>query len=200
MQRLPTITTIAHWYLRNLLPKNALVVDATCGNGHDSAYLAELVLPEGFLLAIDIQPEAVRATSHRLSETGAPQDRWLCTVADHRELPSILPPRLKSGLDAAVFNLGYLPGGSKSVTTAQTSIEALQRALPMLKPTGFLLITSYPGFPEGLEEHNQLKTWLVQKAARGHDLHHLTSEGRQMRPPELWVLSNRPSSTFDVNL
>lgn len=191
MQRLPAITTIAHWYLRNLLPKNARVVDATCGNGHDSALLAELIIPDGFMLAIDIQPEAIRATSERLSTLGVPRNCWACTLADHRDLPSILPAPLHSGLDAVVFNLGYLPRGSKTVTTARSSLAAIQQTLPLLKANGFLAITTYPGFEEGLEEHAAIKAWLHQRAEDGHDLHHLASEGRQKRPPELWILSNR---------
>ena len=193
MHRLPAITTIAHWYLQNLLPKNAHVVDATCGNGHDSAIIAQLILPDGFLLAIDIQSEAVQATSNRISKTGICPSRWTCTQADHRDLPNILPPPLQSGLDAAVFNLGYLPGGPKIITTAHPSLAAIQKTLSLLKPSGFLVITSYPGFPEGLAEHNTLAEWLHQRASAGHDLHHVVSEGRQLRPPELWILSNRKS-------
>jgi SAM-dependent methyltransferase len=198
MQRLPAITTIAHWYLRNLLPENACVVDATCGNGHDSALLAELVAPNGFLLSVDIQPEAIQATSQRLSHIGVSPNRWTCLLADHRDLPLILPPPLQSGLDAAVFNLGYLPGGPKTITTARSSMDALKRTLPLLKPSGFLVVTSYPGFEEGLAEHNGVAEWLHQKASNGHDLHHLVSEGRQQRPPELWILSNGKSTTHPL--
>ena len=198
MQRLPAITSIAHWYLRNLLPQNARVVDATCGNGHDSALLAELVAPNGFLLSIDIQPEAIQTTSQRLSNTNVPPAAWTCMRADHRDLPLILPPQLQSGLDAVVFNLGYLPGGQKTITTARSSLDALKRTLPLLKPHGFLVITSYPGFEEGLAEHDAIAEWLHQKASSGHDLHHLVSEGRQQRPPELWILSNGKSTSHRI--
>jgi hypothetical protein len=77
-------------------------------------------------------------------------------------------------------------------------MDALKRTLPLLKPSGFLVVTSYPGFEEGLAEHNGVAEWLHQKASNGHDLHHLVSEGRQQRPPELWILSNGKSTTHPL--
>lgn len=191
MSKLPPLTAVGHRYLEELLPPNAAIVDATCGNGHDAAFLAPFVLPRGFLLAIDIQPEAILATTEQLKRTNIPQNRWACLQADHRNLASLLPPELSEGLDAAVFNLGYLPGGPKSITTSASSLEAIQSTLPLLKPTGVLLITSYPGFPDGLAEHESIEQWLTLKANEGRDLHHIRSVGRQNRPPELWILANR---------
>ena len=44
------------------------VIDATMGNGHDTAFLAELVGPSGEVFAFDIQKEALINTEQKLTE------------------------------------------------------------------------------------------------------------------------------------
>ena len=46
------------------------VVDATMGNGYDTAWLCGLVGPDGRVFAFDIQPEAVARTRARLEALG----------------------------------------------------------------------------------------------------------------------------------
>ena len=47
---------------------------------------------------------------------------------------------------AIVFNLGWLPGGDKSVTTLwETTKVALEKALSLLEKHGVLLLCAYPG-------------------------------------------------------
>ena len=46
-------TEIAHILIKEHVQKDSLVVDATCGNGNDTLFLASLV-PNGKVLAYDI--------------------------------------------------------------------------------------------------------------------------------------------------
>ena len=58
---------------------------------------------------------------------------------------------------AAVFNLGWLPGGDKSVTTRwDTTREAIVSAMGLLVPGGVCLISMYPGHAEGDRERQSL--------------------------------------------
>lgn len=47
------------------------MLDATCGNGHDTLFLANLVGPNGTVYAFDIQEEAIEHTTARLIENNS---------------------------------------------------------------------------------------------------------------------------------
>ena len=52
-----------------------------------------------------------------------------------------------------MFNLGYLPGGDKSVvTTARSTCEALREAERVVCAGGSVSVTLYSGHEEGLHE------------------------------------------------
>lgn len=52
------------------------------------------------------------------------------------------------------FNLGWLPGGDKEVTTAASStLRALCATLEVLHPGGLLSVLAYTGHPGGREEY-----------------------------------------------
>ena len=54
---------------------------------------------------------------------------------------------------AIAFNLGYLPGGDKSlVTNPESTARALRSALQLLKPGGLLTVVTYLAHPGGAEE------------------------------------------------
>ena len=104
------------------------VVDATMGNGHDTLFLAEQVGAEGRVYAFDIQESAVESTRHLLEEHGM-SGRVTLLCRSHAEMAGAVP----SGLAAAVFNLGWLPGGDHSITTLCASTEkAVLSALDLL--------------------------------------------------------------------
>ncbi|MCB1093584.1 MAG: methyltransferase domain-containing protein, partial [Verrucomicrobiae bacterium] len=68
--RLPRATEMAHRLLAERLRPGDLAIDATVGNGHDTVFLAEAVGQAGQVIGFDIQPIAIEATRHRLSEAG----------------------------------------------------------------------------------------------------------------------------------
>lgn len=128
------------------------VVDATLGNGHDACRLAELVGPEGRLIGMDVQAEAVERSRARLTEAGL-IGRCELHVLGHERMAEIVrePVRL------IVFNLGWLPGGDKTVTTHwDTTRRAVEAALSLLLPGGVLTVCAYPGHAAGDEERSAL--------------------------------------------
>ena len=67
---------------------------------------------------------------------------------------------MKEPLDAAVFNLGWLPGSPHACTTqVDTTLQAAEAALSLLKPGGVLTICVYPGHEEGTRERGALLQW-----------------------------------------
>lgn len=124
------------------------VVDATCGNGKDTLFLARLIAPHGELHAFDIQPEAIERTEALLTQHQL-LDGVTCYVASHENMASYV----KAPCQAIVFNLGWLPGGDHTITTCSDStIRALLVARDLLAPGGLLMITCYPGHPGGEQE------------------------------------------------
>ncbi|MEM1128732.1 MAG: class I SAM-dependent methyltransferase [Bacteroidota bacterium] len=148
----------AHVLVERAVHAGATVVDATAGNGHDTAYLARLVGPAGRVLAFDVQPEALAATRHRLVTAGL-LDRVRLVAQGHETMAGEVgeAPRLQ----AVMFNLGYLPGGpSKALTTQpRTTLVALEAAWARLAPGGLITVVCYTGHPGGLEETRAVEAW-----------------------------------------
>ena len=141
-------------------------VDATMGNGHDTVLLCGLVGPEGKVYAFDVQPEAVERTRNLLREQGL-EDRAELFCRSHAEMESAV----SGGLAAAVFNLGWLPGGNHAVTTRWESTRAaVEAALRLLKPDGVLVICAYPGHPEGERELEELIRMLSSLSSREYNV------------------------------
>ncbi len=138
----------AYLYWKNLLKPGDQVIDATCGNGKDSLRLAELV-PEGHVYALDIQEIALQKAKELI-----PYSNISYLHQSHTQLP---PGRFK----LVVYNLGYLPGGNKDLTTlTSTTLESLQKAAQLIVIGGGLSITCYPGHPEGALEEEAVKGWV----------------------------------------
>ena len=61
---------LAQDFLAAHLSRPHLLVDATCGNGGDTAFLCRLAGPQGRVLAFDIQDAALASTRARLAREG----------------------------------------------------------------------------------------------------------------------------------
>lgn len=138
----------AHLYWKNLLKSDDWVIDATCGNGKDSLKLAELV-PEGHVYALDIQEAALQKAQELI-----PYSNISYLHQSHALLPS-------GKFKLIVYNLGYLPGGNKNLTTlTSTTLESLEKASQLIDIGGAVSITCYPGHPEGALEEVAVEGWV----------------------------------------
>lgn len=142
--------------LRQAVQPGDTVVDATMGNGHDTLFLCRLTGPEGQVFAFDVQAQAVENTRKRLEDEGVlDRARLFCLGHEH------MAEHVREGIAAAVFNLGWLPGGDHSVTTHwETTRQAVESAMALLKPMGVLVICAYPGHAEGDRERAALTALL----------------------------------------
>lgn len=122
-----------------------VVADFTAGNGNDTLWLARRVGEHGLVYGFDIQKQAVDNTL-ALLEKNEVADRCRIVCDSHHNMLNYIDGML----DAGVFNLGFLPGGDKGITTLrETTIPAIQTAISLIKPGGCLLIAVYPGHDEG---------------------------------------------------
>ena len=156
---------LAHSYWEKLLQIGDVVIDATCGNGHDTLFISQLILNDkhvGKLIAIDTQEEAIKSTQQRLQEKLASD--LLQDISFYQQCHSIFPETiLKNSVKLIVYNLGYLPGSDKTHTTLNTSTcTSVEHALTLICRGGAISITCYPGHKAGqIEEEALLK--LIEK-------------------------------------
>ena len=146
---------LSHEYVRKVVRPGDLVVDATAGNGHDTAFLADLTGPGGLVLAFDVQGAAIRRTRERLETLGL-TDRCRVYEEGHEHLgkraDEIAPG---TAIAAVMFNLGYLPGADHALgTKAPTTIAAFEQAMARLRPGGLVTVALYYGGDSGFEERD----------------------------------------------
>ena len=159
-RRTPDLTAVrlVQDYLAAHLPHAALCIDATCGNGGDTAFLCRLVGPEGRVLGFDIQPEAIASTRKHLEQLGVPASRYELHCQSHADLLQVVQP---GTADAVMFNFGWLPGADHAVfSTAQSSIPALQAALEAVRPGGVVSAILYSGQVIGTDEKQTVLEYL----------------------------------------
>ena len=148
---------LSHLIMRSYLHDGDRAVDATCGNGSDTLLMAGIVGDTGRVWAFDIQQTAIDQTAHRLAEAGVgARVELICggheTMSDH----------VTETVSLVMFNLGYLPGGDRSIITRpETTGPALETALACLKPGGVLAVTIYPGHVGGKREQHLVDSWSV---------------------------------------
>ena len=96
---------MSHDFLAEVLDDESIVVDATMGNGNDTAFLAGLSKK---VYAFDVQEQALGKTSQRLSDLGIENTELI--LDGHENLDHYV----REPIRAAIFNLGYLPSADKS--------------------------------------------------------------------------------------
>ena len=159
-RRTPDLTAVrfVQDYLAAHLPHPKLYIDATCGNGGDTAFLCGITAPDGRVLGFDIQPEAIASTRNTLGQKGIPAGRYELHCQSHADLLQYVQP---GTADAVMFNFGWLPGADHGVfSTAQSSIPALKAALEAVRPGGVVTAILYSGQVIGTDEKQTVLEFL----------------------------------------
>lgn len=178
---------LAHHYWGIFLKPGDCVIDATCGNGHDSLKLAQLVLTEkaGALLCIDVQDSALEATKERLKNSLPPP--LFKKIIYHKGCHAVFPP-LPNSPRLIVYNLGYLPGGNKSLTTEPVStLTSLKCALNHLQRGGMLSITCYSGHETGEKEEKSVLSFAQSLSENQYQVVHHQWVNRTKAPSLLMI-------------
>jgi predicted methyltransferase len=184
---LDKITLLAHTYLDKVVKEGDTVVDATTGNGHDTLYLAQKVGPRGTVYAFDIQETALAHTASLLNE-GKLSTRVILINESH----IFISKHVKGPITAAVYNLGYLPGGDHGIVTeADTTVESIKQTLALLKPGGLITVILYPGHPEGGREKEKLIPFCESLVPAQYIALHMERLNRQTSPPELLIIGKK---------
>ena len=152
-----SVTDWCHHFLSLQITPGDLCIDATAGNGHDTAFLASLVGADGQVIGLDIQQNALDAAGKLLHTQGL-TDRVRLVLDSHVHIGQYAMPGTVSCI---TFNLGYLPGGGHTIATkASTTLPAIAAGLPLLKKGGLMTICVYQGRDTGFEEHDAVLRYL----------------------------------------
>ncbi len=147
-----------HWAQSLMLQKlrpGMTAVDGTLGNGGDCEFLCRAVGASGRVIGFDVQRQAIDSTRARLEEAGL-DGRATLILAGHERMGEYI----KEPIDAALFNLGWLPGGDKRVTThVSTTLAALSACLGLMRKGALLTVCAYPGHDEGKSERDAALQW-----------------------------------------
>ncbi len=156
---IPSILEQAHALAGRAVGEGGIAVDATVGNGHDTAFLARAVGAGGAGVGFDVQEEALVETRHRLEREALSAPVRL-VHAGHQTLARHLEEAERGRVGAIMFNLGYLPGGDHSVVTRpETTRQALDASVEALRPGGVITVVAYTGHEGGDEEADAVEAW-----------------------------------------
>ncbi len=191
MNILTKTTDLAMYMTAGYIDEGDLVIDATCGNGNDTVLLSNAVGPEGAVIAFDIQEKAVDATrkllkEERIENTVVVNDSFTnmeeyVETDDEDECPQ-----------AVIFNLGYLPGGDKDITTkTEDTLDGISVALELIRTGGVVTCTLYSGHEEGAKEKEAV---LAMAKALPQDKYHvvyMNMYNQPNDPPEILMITKK---------
>ncbi len=144
------ILDLSKLLINRYINKNSCVIDATCGNGYDTNYLASRVKT---VYSFDIQKKAI--------ENAKILNREFNNILYFHDGHEYIYKFINIPIDLVVFNLGYLPNSDKSITTNfNTTIQGIEHSFSLLNPGKAIIITVYHGHEKGKEEAEQLSVYL----------------------------------------
>lgn len=139
-----SVSELMHNIIKNNFLRGNTAVDATLGNGNDTDFLSKHFEK---VYAFDIQEVAVNNYSLK-------EHKNVILINDSHEF---LKEYINESVEVFVYNLGFLPGGDKQITTkSDSTINSINAALDLLSPGGSILIAAYPGHEEGKKEADKV--------------------------------------------
>lgn len=186
--------TVSHMFLDPYVRRAGLLVDMTCGNGYDTAFLAKLMPDDAVLYAFDIQSCAVERTKSRLIEEKLTERDVRCQCGSHDELLQNVP----DGIDVMVFNLGYLPSGDHRIhTDYEITLRALKIGLNKIAINGIIIIAAYPGTDAGAREERALQSFLKDVPQEAFHVSSWRPVNEVHCPPLLYVVQKRGKGHYE---
>lgn len=153
------ITSWVHHFLEDHVQPGDICIDATMGNGNDTALLSRLVGEKGKVIAFDIQQLALDNTKARLQKEACSENCEL-VLASHETMAEYAE---ENTVSCITFNLGYLPGGDHTkATRGESSIRAIETGLGLLKKKGLMTVCIYSGGDSGFEEKDAVLSYIKE--------------------------------------
>ncbi|OTN75124.1 hypothetical protein A5886_000194 [Enterococcus sp. 8G7_MSG3316] len=187
---LPTAMHYSHTLLKEIVQPGQTVVDATMGNGFDTELLASLVGPKGRVFAFDIQEQALTITKQRLAQKQLLSQVSLLHLGHEHVAEYVQGP-----IQAAIFNLGYLPRGDKEIITLPaTTKQALEALLLLLAPRGRIIIVCYYGHQGGAAELAAVQQFCAELPQESFNVLSYQFINQRNQPPILYCIERKKTA------
>lgn len=172
--------------LNDYLKEGMICIDATCGNGHDTIKLAKVVGANGHVYGFDIQSTAIDHTSDLINQ------HKLSNVTLFLDSHDLFEKHISESVDLILYNLGYLPGGDKSITTSKDStILSIQSGIELLNSGGLLIAIVYTGHPSGKEEGDALDEFVATLSQKTVEVSKISFLNQKNSPPHALIISKK---------
>lgn len=118
-----SMVDLSHEFLKPVLHKQAICVDATLGQGKDTDFFLSQNVHKVY--GFEIQRDVFESTKERLDD-----QRTCFYNVGHEHMEEYIYEEV----DAIIFNFGYFPQGDHGITTqSSSSVSAVRQALKLLK-------------------------------------------------------------------
>ena len=144
-----SMVDLSHEFLKPVLHKQAICVDATLGQGKDTDFFLSQNVRR--IYGFEIQRDVFESTKKRL---GNQRTSFYNVGHEHME------EYIHEEVDAIIFNFGYFPQGDLKITTqSSSSVSAVKQALSLLKVKGRMALVMYP-HESGVKEAKCMEQFL----------------------------------------
>ena len=129
-----SMVDLSHEFIRPVLHKQAICVDAILGQGKDTDFF--LSQNVRIVYGFEIQRDVFESTKERLDD-----QRTCFYNVGHEHMEEYIHEEV----DAILFNFGYFPKGDPKITTqSSSSVSAVRQALNLLKVKVRMALVMYP--------------------------------------------------------
>lgn len=185
------VTSLSHFIVSEYLSIGDIAIDATIGNGYDTVFLAKTVGNNGHVFGFDIQEKALKETGNLILSNGL-QHSVTLFLQNHAYIKKYIPEEQHGHISAIMFNLGYLPGTDKNLTTEmESTIAALSASCDILTSNGIITVSVYNEQKNGLEEQKAVMEFIQTISSEFFETAHIHYPGRVKTPPELFVIRKK---------
>lgn len=172
-------SNLSHHIIDSYIHNKNIAIDATLGNGYDSDFLSAKF---NKVISFDIQEKPCEYYKSKKNSN-------VEVINDSHDR---FDKYVNSNVDCIVYNLGFLPGGDKNITTTYSStLKSIEIGLEILNNEGLMLITSYRGHEEGNKEYSMLNEYLLSLPKNKYAVMKHEIINRTNKSPLLFVVEKK---------
>lgn len=173
------VSKLSHYIVKNFCINFNVAVDATLGNGYDSDFLSKNFAK---VYAFDIQKCAVdKYTEKNINNVYLIND-------SHENFSKYINEKV----DCIMYNLGFLPGGDKKVTTRwESTLKSLEDALNIIDKGAIVSIALYRGHEEGKKEEEVVINYVEKLPKNKYGVMIHSFANRDNNPPILIIIEKK---------
>ncbi len=176
---------ISQFYNKNK-DRHLTFIDATCGMGNDSLFIANTLKDTDNLICYDIQEIAINNTKELLKD--------FSNITYHLQSHENF---IENNVDLIIYNLGYLPNFDKSITTkAESTLNSIKNAIKITsnKDDYLIIIVIYPGHIEGSIEAKVIDDYCYNLPSNKYLVSKYLNYNRPSSPYIITISKNTKSS------